>query len=215
MLITRKCESCNEDFSFHDFDGFNPRVCRPSCPSRITKQKRREEIAELKARYAPASKPFVLPPYIPSIITPKSSPNPQRLTCFQCNRKIQGKPLWKKPKKKKKKKKIAYCYECFHRGSKKNKAVTNRLKSITANKRDVDFYKDGRWRILRYEVLLERGRKCDACGRSKDKHGVVLHVDHIKPRHLFPHLELTKSNLQLLCEDCNIGKGAWDQTDWR
>lgn len=23
------------------------------------------------------------------------------------------------------------------------------------------------------------------------------------------------SNLQVLCADCNLGKGAWDATDWR
>jgi len=53
-----------------------------------------------------------------------------------------------------------------------------------------------------------------ACGQAANQ-GKKLHVDHIKPRHLFPDLELVKSNLQVLCEDCNLGKGAWDQTSWK
>jgi 5-methylcytosine-specific restriction endonuclease McrA len=28
-------------------------------------------------------------------------------------------------------------------------------------------------------------------------------------------LELTLSNLQVLCEDCNLGKSNTDATDWR
>lgn len=50
-----------------------------------------------------------------------------------------------------------------------------------------------------------------ACGQKKG----FIHVDHIKPRSIFPSLELDISNLQILCEACNLGKGAWDQTDWR
>ena len=42
-----------------------------------------------------------------------------------------------------------------------------------------------------------------------------IHVDHIKPRKLFPHLALDVNNLQILCHECNHGKGNWDQTDWR
>ena len=45
-------------------------------------------------------------------------------------------------------------------------------------------------------------------------HGVRVHVDHIKPRRLFPSLALVESNLQVLCEVCNHGKGNWDQTRW-
>lgn len=42
-----------------------------------------------------------------------------------------------------------------------------------------------------------------------------MNVDHIKPRRLFPWLALELKNLQVLCHDCNHGKGNWDQTDWR
>lgn len=70
------------------------------------------------------------------------------------------------------------------------------------------------WRRLRMEVLKEQGARCQCCGATP-KDGVRMHVDHIKPRRKFPELALEKSNLQVLCEVCNHGKGNWDQTDWR
>ena len=77
-----------------------------------------------------------------------------------------------------------------------------------------DFYSSREWRELRYQALVTNGACCQCCGRSR-QHGIVLHVDHIKPRSKFPGLELTLSNLQVLCEDCNMGKSNKDQTDWR
>ena len=53
------------------------------------------------------------------------------------------------------------------------------------------------------------------CGRSKKEHGVVIHVDHIKPRSKFPELALEFDNLQILCDDCNIGKCNKYEDDWR
>jgi 5-methylcytosine-specific restriction endonuclease McrA len=52
------------------------------------------------------------------------------------------------------------------------------------------------------------------CGASA-KDGIRIHVDHIKPRSKYPKIELDINNLQILCDDCNIGKGNWDETDWR
>ncbi len=77
--------------------------------------------------------------------------------------------------------------------------------------RQVTFYDSREWRELRYAVLKSRGRKCEACG-TVDKQ---IHVDHVKPRSRYPELSLVESNLQILCVDCNLGKGAWDETDWR
>lgn len=79
--------------------------------------------------------------------------------------------------------------------------------------KDDEFYKSREWRQLRY-LALRNSKGCQCCGaRAQD--GVLMHVDHIKPRYKFPHLSLCLDNLQVLCEDCNIGKGAWDETDWR
>lgn len=70
------------------------------------------------------------------------------------------------------------------------------------------------WRSLRMRVLTKRGARCECCGASP-KDGIVINVDHIKPRMKFPELALEESNLQVLCDVCNHGKGNWDQTDWR
>jgi 5-methylcytosine-specific restriction endonuclease McrA len=71
------------------------------------------------------------------------------------------------------------------------------------------------WRKLRYQVLRTSDGRCTLCGRSKPKHGVTLHVDHIKPRSGWPELALERTNLQVFCEDCNMGKGNGDCIDWR
>src|SRR4051812_22617275 len=71
------------------------------------------------------------------------------------------------------------------------------------------FYQSREWRDLRYKALLRSDGRCECCGRSRHD-GVKLHVDHIKPMHRYPALRLTLSNLQVLCEDCNMGKGAWN-----
>jgi hypothetical protein len=70
------------------------------------------------------------------------------------------------------------------------------------------------WRRLRMEVVKERGARCECCGASP-RDGIVINVDHIKPRRKYPELALEKSNLQVLCDVCNHGKGNWDETDWR
>lgn len=76
------------------------------------------------------------------------------------------------------------------------------------------FYNTEEWKRLRYEVLTESNGRCGSCGASA-RDGATLRVDHIKPISRYPHLKADKSNLQVLCNDCNWGKGAWDETDWR
>lgn len=70
------------------------------------------------------------------------------------------------------------------------------------------------WKRLRMVALRYYGPKCMCCGMTPDKGGIV-NVDHIKPRKIFPQLALELSNVQVLCHDCNHGKGNWDMTDWR
>jgi len=77
-----------------------------------------------------------------------------------------------------------------------------------------DFYKSDEWREVRYKALVMHGAQCQCCGATRAD-GVKLHVDHIKPKSKFPELALDIKNLQILCEDCNLGKMARDQTDWR
>ena len=78
-----------------------------------------------------------------------------------------------------------------------------------------EFYRTKEWLQLRVRVLEKYECKCMMCGQSPKEHGVVIHVDHIKPRSKYPELALEFNNLQLLCEDCNVGKSNKYETDWR
>lgn len=93
----------------------------------------------------------------------------------------------------------------------KNKNRRSKVSGLT----DKSFYTSDEWRALRVRVLEKYECKCMMCGESPKKHGIVIHVDHIKPRSKFPHLALEFNNLQLLCAACNIGKSNKYQTDWR
>lgn len=69
------------------------------------------------------------------------------------------------------------------------------------------------WRAVRLEWVRERQPSCMACGSK-----VKLQVHHKRPFHLFPELELDRSNFITLCEggrgsNCHflIGHGC----DWR
>jgi 5-methylcytosine-specific restriction endonuclease McrA len=77
------------------------------------------------------------------------------------------------------------------------------------------FYMTRGWRRARYMALKRYGRQCACCRRTPNQHSVALHVDHIVPRSWNPQLALNISNLQVLCEDCNLGKGASDKITWR
>ncbi len=97
---------------------------------------------------------------------------------------------------------------------KTKKVIKNKNKTKSIEKSD-DFYKSNEWLKLRYRVIRKYGGECMACGRSKKRHGIIIHVDHILPRSKFPSQALRFENLQILCEDCNIGKSNIDKTDWR
>lgn len=85
---------------------------------------------------------------------------------------------------------------------------------IMAKAASDEFLESYEWRRLRMVVLKKYGARCGCCGATPQD-GLRMHVDHIKPRKLFPELALDVNNLQVLCEVCNHGKGNWDQTDWR
>lgn len=76
------------------------------------------------------------------------------------------------------------------------------------------FLSSYQWRKLRMEALIKHGRRCMCCGATPST-GAVMNVDHIKPRKRYPELALEINNLQILCHDCNHGKGNWNETDWR
>jgi hypothetical protein len=76
-----------------------------------------------------------------------------------------------------------------------------------------DFLNSYEWRKLRLQALLLHGRQCQCCGAKPPN--IVLNVDHIKPRKTHPELALTLDNLQVLCHECNHGKGNWLTHDFR
>ena len=74
-------------------------------------------------------------------------------------------------------------------------------------------FRSMRWKQLRYEALKRAGGHCQCCGALPSQ-GRPLHVDHIQPL-ADGGSALSLDNLQVLCADCNEGKGSWDSTDWR
>lgn len=79
-----------------------------------------------------------------------------------------------------------------------------------------NFYASAAWRRLRYAVLRDNKQKhgettCEACGSSKGP----WHVDHIVPVSKDWNKRLDRTNLQVMCADCNMGKSNTDAIDWR
>ena len=109
-------------------------------------------------------------------------------------------------------------YDCF-RNFLIGKGLLKKIKSIKVNtyrkvktKLTADeargFYQSWEWKRVRYEVIRERGSKCEVCGATSKETRIV--VDHIKPLRIYPELALLKSNLQVLCDDCNKGKSNFE-----
>jgi len=94
------------------------------------------------------------------------------------------------------------------------KKIALEVRTITRIETGESFYKSEAWLSVRYRALVMWGGHCQCCG-ARAAPDNPLHVDHIKPRSKFPELALDIDNLQVLCEDCNIGKGTGDKTDWR
>jgi len=97
----------------------------------------------------------------------------------------------------------------------KNPRIAYITSPLSKNKnhrtKKLGFYESKAWQTLRKKVLRKYGRFCMKCGKSH----VEIHVDHIKPRSLFPELELDFDNLQVLCKACNLKKSNLHNTDYR
>lgn len=77
-----------------------------------------------------------------------------------------------------------------------------------------NFYKTPEWKYLRRCAFLIYGRECHCCYSEGSKQH-PLHIDHIKPKSLFPQLCLDITNLQVLCEECNMLKSNIIFEDYR
>lgn len=104
--------------------------------------------------------------------------------------------------------------ECLKVSHKNWQASQPKIEKVDMSVTKDQFLKTYEWRRVRMIALKKYGAKCQCCGATPAT-GAVMNVDHIKPRKLFPQLALDPDNLQILCNDCNHGKGNWDITDWR
>lgn len=60
---------------------------------------------------------------------------------------------------------------------------------------------------VRAEVIRAAHGRCQMCGRTIEKHGITLVVDHKKPRDWYGTND--RDNLWAACEECNSGKKAF------
>lgn len=101
----------------------------------------------------------------------------------------------------------------FKRSKKLAKLARKKKRGHNPKPKKKAFYASWEWKKLRYKVLLKYGRQCMCCGAKPPN--VTLVVDHIKPVAKFPDLRLDESNLQVLCNSCNMGKSNNNETDFR
>lgn len=73
-----------------------------------------------------------------------------------------------------------------------------------------NLYTSEDWYRLSRIVKKIYGNTCMRCGSFKQPQ-----ADHIKPRSLFPELELDISNIQVLCKSCNFSKSNKETKDYR
>lgn len=78
-------------------------------------------------------------------------------------------------------------------------SILRRLKDAVQGKAGIRAERSRHWPKVRKQFLAQNPT-CVACGGTKK-----LEVHHIKPFHLFPHLELDPQNLMTLCESRSFG----------
>ena len=95
-------------------------------------------------------------------------------------------------------------------GTTKFSAEHKRQPASPKAKASADFYRGWEWKKARFITIKRYGPTCMCCGSTER-----IVVDHILPRRKRPDLELDLENLQVLCNDCNMGKSWDDTTDFR
>lgn len=156
------------------------------------------------------------------INTFKKSRHFNRVECADCGRKERDRRLMERLTRKSHNREVLEAQTRKKAQSRTDEAIANKANELygpTFSAKD-EFYKSWEWRTLRVEALKEHGRSCQCCGASPghlDASGkpVRICVDHIKPLSKYWNLRLERTNLQILCDECNQGKGNWDETDFR
>lgn len=78
------------------------------------------------------------------------------------------------------------------------------------------FLDNPEWKQLSAKIIEKYGERCVCCGAFPTPNKkVIIEVDHIKPRKTHPELAWDVNNLQVLCSDCNSGKGDWLVEDFK
>ena len=97
---------------------------------------------------------------------------------------------------------------------KKGGKFENKTQEIVTQQQINEFYESWDWKRVRYDFIKNKKRRCECCGATPDN-GERIVVDHILPIRHHWSSRFNISNLQLLCDSCNMGKGSRDTTDWR
>jgi 5-methylcytosine-specific restriction endonuclease McrA len=79
-----------------------------------------------------------------------------------------------------------------------------RMQNDKKHKKEVAKIRSGITKQIREEVLKRDNFTCKLCGKSGKDYPPDLHIDHIKP--VSRGGTSDKSNLQTLCQKCNIRK---------
>lgn len=80
--------------------------------------------------------------------------------------------------------------------------MDNRLLNFIHTGQLMKFYKSKQWKELRLIALRRDKFECQLC-KAKGKYHKAECVHHLKEVKPFPHLALTLSNLQSLCNSCH------------
>lgn len=94
-----------------------------------------------------------------------------------------------------------------------HKDLFKKATGLDMDETEDNFYRSRDWPDLRYRVLSKYGHRCKLCDLTNRE--TILHVDHIKPKSKYPHLQFDEDNLQVLCEKCNLGKSNKYEDDFR
>lgn len=104
-------------------------------------------------------------------------------------------------------------------GTTRESATVSKPQFAGRSRTGSSFYSSAAWKRIRFLALERFGQRCMCCGWTPTEtispRRNWLVVDHIKSRRLHPDLELEISNLQVLCNECNLGKGSFSKTDFR
>lgn len=77
---------------------------------------------------------------------------------------------------------------------------------IEAKRQEENPVISARWKHMRAAILERDGYTCQHCGATN----VALHIDHVKPRYLWPELTWNETNITTLCKPCHGEKTASD-----